>query len=318
MRVLVTSLGSTAAQGLAWTLRADTLRAWHIVGTDTRDEPPGLDLVDRLERVVCGADPSYPGALAHLAARHFIRIVVPVMEPELASLAGEHNRFADLGAVLLGPGPVALEAARSKSHLHRILTELGLTAPPVTAPGTLPAFPAFVRPERGTGSRGAHRVDDEAQLAEALREGPELVVTPWIEGTPYSIDGFAFPAGRLVHAIRRTRDETRGGLVVRSEVVPLHPYRQRVELLCRALSICGFFNLQLIEDGTGAAWFHDLNLRLGGGMALSFAAGLDAPSYLAAISHDEAVPQGGDEAVGMRLIRRWHNTILPPFPGAPG
>ena len=142
------------------------------------------------------------------------------------------------------------------------------------------------------------------------------MVCPWIDGTPYSIDGFAYPAGRLVHAIRRRRDEVRGGLVVRSEVVPLSPYRERVELLCRSLSLQGFFNVQLIEDERGQAWFHDLNPRLGGGMALSFAAGLDAPRYLEAVDRGEAPSIGGREAVGMRLSRRWHNTILPPGPAA--
>ncbi|MBK8595000.1 MAG: ATP-grasp domain-containing protein [Holophagales bacterium] len=318
MRILITSLGSTAAQGLAWALRVDSRRTWHVIGADLREEPPGLDLVDRVERIPAGADSSYPDAIAALVARHSVRIVVPVMEPELASLAAEHARLAGLGAILLAPGPAAVEAAGSKRLLHRTLTGLGLTAPPVSPAGTLPRFPAFVRPDRGTGSRGALRVDDADQLEEALRGRTDLVVTPWVDGTPYSIDGFAFPEGRLVHAIRRRRDEVRGGLVVRSEVVPLHPYRERVEHLCQGLSIRGFFNLQVIEDRRGDAWFHDLNPRLGGGMALSFSAGLDAPGYLEAISRGEEPPAGGSEAVGTRLVRRWHNTVLAPRTVSPG
>ena len=153
-------------------------------------------------------------------------------------------------------------------------------------------------------------------LSRALEQEPDLVLTEVIEAPEFSVDGYASAPGRLVHAIARSRDLVRHGIVVRSTVVALEPaIAAYVERVCAGVGLDGFFNLQFFVDKDRGPLFFDLNPRLGGGMALSFAAGLDPEEYLLA-RVEEREPQARKvERVGLKLMRRFHNILVEPASG---
>ena len=103
--------------------------------------------------------------------------------------------------------------------------------------------------------------------------------------------------------------------MVRSTVVAGDATRPLAARIAAALGLVGFFNLQFFASPSGPVVF-DLNPRLGGGMALSFAAGLDPLRCLELVAGGEAAEAPWEERIGLVLLRRWHNLFLEP--GAAG
>ena len=310
MRILVTSAGSTAAQNLLLAIRErDLERRWFTVSADADAVHGGLGLAD-LELVVPRGDrPGYVEEIARLARRHGLRMVVPVFAPELLALSEGGEGSLPKGCTLLVSPRAAIETCLSKRRLAGALHAAGVAAPGIVETPAERELPLFVRPDSGTGSVAARRIDRPSELAAELARDPGLVATRVLAGEEFSVDGFAWPAGKLVHAVCRRRDRVRNGLVVRSTVVPGAEARILATRVASALPLAGFFNLQFFATPKGPVVF-DVNPRLGGGMILSFAAGLDPLRCLTIAAGGPPGIEPWSEQVGLELVRRWHNLFL--------
>ena len=313
MRILITSMGSTAAQNLVWALRRDASgAAWFVVGADVRAVHGGVGLSDRDVVVPMGSDPAYVERLAEHVREHRIEVLVPVMPPELLAVAARRERFEALGAKVLVSSTETLERCLSKRALSEALAEVGAAQPEIVAPEEAASrLPLFARPDGGQGSVGAHRIDSPEELAAALAQEPAPVLTELATGVEHSVDVFAHPPGQLVSAVCRRREATKSGLAVSSETVALGEERRAaLERSVAGLELHGFANLQFFAGEDGEDRWFDVNPRLGGAMVLSFSAGLDAPDLLRRFATGESAGAAPDKATtGLRLERRWHNVI---------
>jgi carbamoyl-phosphate synthase large subunit len=315
LRLLITSSGSTASQNLMEALRRGP--EVMVVGADVRSVHGGLGCADVEVQVPPGGEAGYVAELAALVREHRIDLVIPVMEAELLAVSSARAMLEEAGTKVLVSSPTAIQTCASKRKLAETFSDLGIPTARVIPPGEKASFPLFARPDSVSGSRGAVYIESEERLAVELKRRPDLVVTEFVDGPEFSIDAFSAPGGRITHAICRQREEVKGGLAVRSVVVPIGARREIVERLGRHLGLFGFFNLQFRSHPGGDDYFFDLNPRLGGAMALSFAAGLDAPLLIRAVIDDDWDLPPMSTAIGMRLVRRWRNVILPPPGGGP-
>lgn len=309
LRVLVSSLGSTAAQGLASAL-LESPDMW-VAGADMREDHAGEDLCDYQVVWPAGDDPDFAEVVAAALEELRIDLYVPVMEPELRACAEHRAQLESGGARVLVSTPHAVQVCASKSQLALAMREAGLAVPAAVVSGE--RFPVFVRPDRGTGSRNCGVAHDAAELERLRRiiDAP-IVTTEVVEGPEFSVDGFADADHELRGLVCRTRDEVRGGLAVRSTVTELPAGLEGpVTSLARSLGLVGFFNLQFRER-EGQALCFDLNPRPGGAMALSFAAGLDPAAHLLAFAGQANWPDTRPARVGTSLRRRWQNIIVEP------
>jgi carbamoyl-phosphate synthase large subunit len=311
-RLLVTSAGSAAAQNLLRQLKEPSTGKFFLVAADVKTVHGGLGLAHVDVCLPHGSDPGYLNALDELVERLELDLVIPVFGPELRTLSPHANRWEARSCRVLVSPPETIDYCLSKQRLASILSELGIPHPALLDPADPHDYPIFVKLDDGTGSRAARRIDGVDELQVARTRNPGLVATEYIDGEEFSIDGFADPPGHLVHGIRRTRDETKGGLAVRSTVVPLEPFRELVKVACGGLGLLGFFNLQIIVDSAGFPRVTDVNPRLGGAMILSFAAGLDPAVLIESFCTRKPPPYPLPERVGLRLARRWENLILEP------
>ena len=115
--------------------------------------------------------------------------------PTAPETAGTLERLArstvDLGRILLGSRPDAIQLCGSKSKTAGVLGALGI---PVVEtyidPGKLPNRPGrwVVKPDDGAGSEGLRLVPDWTAARSTLATLPgRLVAQPWVEGDPRSL-----------------------------------------------------------------------------------------------------------------------------------
>jgi D-alanine-D-alanine ligase len=122
-----------------------------------------------------------------------------VVFPLLHGAYGEDGTLQGLlemaGVPYVGSGVFASAAAMDKHHMKQLLTAVGLPVPayvlvrrgqPVPATVTDLGLPVFVKPARGGSSIGIRRVDDAADLddalAEAHRHDPKALVEAYVDG----------------------------------------------------------------------------------------------------------------------------------------
>ncbi len=309
IRLLVTSAGSTASQGLLLELRRRprSIRPF-LVAADVKPLHGGLGIAERDVTIVGGSEPEYISKLEQLATQLRLDLIVPVFEPELRACS-QHDSETLGGARLLLSGARTIDVCRSKRRLSEALTAAGVLSPDLVAEPGVGDLPLFARPDVGTGGQRARKISDARELLGALAGEGDLVFTRCLDGREISVDGFAWPAGTLRHAICRTRDEVKGGLAVRSTVVDGERARTLAAAVAAALELRGFFNLQYRETTGGESVF-DVNPRLGGGMALSFRAGLDPLRCIRFALGLEEQDRPWKEAVGLTMVRRWQNVFL--------
>ena len=306
--LLLTSIGSTASQNLLWALQRDSAPVFS-VGANAEVPSNARGLVNIEVQVPFGNNPDFIDRIIELVRIHDVELFIPVMEPELLAVSVARDRLDATGAQTIVSPEHAIRLCRSKSALMRRFDDIGIPHPRLVAPDSVNT-PVFARPEQGTGSMRA-RMLNAPDARRALQTEPDLVFTECIDAPEFSVDAYADRPGHLVHAIARSRDLVRHGLVVRSKVAPLsRQVRDYVERVCAGIELDGFFNIQYFDTANRGPLFFDLNPRLGGGMALSFAAGLDASEYLRARIEHRAPATARKEIVGLQLLRRFHNVII--------
>lgn len=162
-------------------------------------------------------------------------------------------------------------------------------------------YPAFAKPDRGGGGRGAMVVDAPDTLAVARRRG--LLVMQHLPGDEYTVDCCGDRDGRLLTAhVRRRATVGRGGIALAS-VAEDHPeILAHVEAIAAAMPIAGPWFAQFKRDAAGAPRLLEVNARVGGSMGLTRLAGTNIPALAvwSFLGVDVTVPR---RRSGTRVLR---------------
>lgn len=273
-------------------------------------------------------DPAYVPRLLELCTKHGVRVVLPLIDLDMAHLVPHHAAFAAAGVTLVAPGADLMDLCFDKLSFEAFAQTHGLRTPRCYAEGALEGapYPLFHKPRRGFGSQRTGFVATAAEARALLAEEPDLVFMEACSGAEISVDAFVSRDGRLMHAVQRVRDKVLGGEAIRSHTVKLGHIAEAAERVLRALAGEGFHgpaNLQffLTEDPP----CFDVNLRLGaGGATLSNQAtgGHFFESLLREACGELAPAPDGDYEEGLALYKymgdcfhRQDGTVWKAFPG---
>lgn len=113
-------------------------------------------------------------------------------------------------------------------------------------------FPVFVKPAIGEGSKGALKVETQAELKRLMTDDPTLVISEYLPGDEYTIDCFTDKNGSLLSVKMRNRERIRSGISVRSSIINLDT---------SVMDIANTLNKQLVFKG---AWFFQVKKNMDG------------------------------------------------------
>ena len=184
-----------------------------------------------------------------------------------------------------GPRPEDVELYLNKLRMKEAVAEAGIRAPRFascdSAESTVDfaratGFPLILKPVSGAGSRGVHRVEDEATLTTLLEQidTGDYELEEFIEGPIYHVDGFAGEDSQIPFmAVSRYVNDClafeAAGQPLGSVVVQASPLRSRVEEFARrcvsALNMAFMpFHLELFVTAGGDLVFLEIAGRIGG------------------------------------------------------
>ncbi|RNE94550.1 acetyl-CoA carboxylase biotin carboxylase subunit [Marichromatium sp. AB32] len=243
----------------------------------------------------------------------------------LAENAAFARACAEAGLVFIGPPPAAIEAMGSKQAAKAIMIEAGVPVVPgyhgddqsserLAAAAAEIGYPVLIKATAGGGGKGMRRVDDPADLAEALgaarREarsafGDDRVLIEKYLLTPRHVEVqvFADSHGEVVHLFERDCSiQRRHQKVIEEAPAPGLDARARQHLgetaiaAARAIDYVGAGTVEFIMDAEGRCYFMEMNTRLQVEHPVTEAiTGTDLVAWQLAVAAGEPLPRRQSE-----------------------
>lgn len=315
LRILRTGAGSPVAPGVIRHLRS--LGDVEVVAADMDPLSVGFSFANNSVVVPCATSAELVPRLLDVCSAEKIDVLFPDVDEEFLPIVRAKAAFSARGVRILLSSELTIETCTDKLLLSRALTKLGIACPEVyrredAVEGRV-AFPVFVKPREGRGSRGAYRADDFEALTQALSRLQAPVVQELVSGNEYTIDTLCSLEGRFLYASVRERLSVDSGVSIKGRTVS-HPDLERLAgQVAEGLGIIGPGCLQCIVGPDGRARFIDCNPRLGGGTLLSVAAGADVIGDTVRLLRGEPIRGRTGYRPGLTMVRRWEETFLDPL-----
>lgn len=318
MNVLITSAGRRTSLVQAFA-KATAHYGGKVFAGDLSGLAPALYLAGgafRLPRVDAEA---YIPELLDLAHTNGIRLIVPTIDTELAVLAANQARFAEVGCKALVSSPPFVALSGDKLLTQKAFAEHGIDVPLGWLPDELRGLelPAklFVKPRDGSASRDTYRATPET-LADILPRVPNAIVQEELSGPEITIDALLDFDGGPLHYVPRIRLRTLAGESIQGVTMAdddLRGWLKRTLEVAATLGARGPITLQAFLTERGPVLI-EVNPRFGGGFPLAYAAGGLYPEWLLALLSGERLePRLGEYRVGLYMTRYYveHFTTEP-------
>lgn len=249
-----------------------------ILVTDTEPWSASSHIADRAYRVApCADGARFGDDVACICAEEGVCAVVPLTCAAVGALPMVRARTP---ARIIGGDAEAIATATDKRLTSAYFYRLGIPTPAVFDNPSPLDLPLFRRYRHGEGSRGALPILTAAELALVQGENGQIF-TKYLQGTEYSVDCYKDLQGRIRAIMPRLRLRVRSGEVEKAVIRREYALIEVVQRTIEGLRFVGPATVQAIHaDGV----FHltEINLRYGGGVTLSIAAGMDSPGWLVA------------------------------------
>ncbi len=279
-----------------------------IVAVDIDPLAPALQVADRYYLVPRLTSPHYIPTLVGICQRERINLVFPLIDPDIPVLARHREDIEATGARLAVVSPEAAATAADKWLTVQFFQRLDLPTPRSWLPGQLdPAqvrYPLFIKPRFGSAARSTFKVRNARELAFFSDYVPDPIVQEYLPGPEITNDVICDLEGEVLAVVSRRRIEVRWGEVAKG--VTIHnPFITRACVkIARALPAIGPITVQCMMKGV-TPHFTEINARLGGGVPLGIAAGVEFPRWLLAQAAGRPmyIPPPDTYLVGLYLTR---------------
>ena len=255
-----------------------------LLGAERRFELPFID------------DPTFDHALSELCTRLGIDRIFPTLDAAVGPLAAREE------PPIVGADAETATVCLSKSAVYRSVGRVVPIPRPFTSGDSLPAF---AKPDRGSGSRGAIRLDSLDALRAAQSES-SLLVQEYLPGREFTVDCLGGADGRLIACSPRERVAVTAGIARAATCVVEPVLIAHCEAIQTQLRVVGPWFAQFREDRDGTARLMEVNCRIAGSSGLSRLAGVNIPlmAVLESIGVSVVQPRRLDGITLLRTLDR--------------
>ena len=315
--VLVTGVGATTGISVIKGLRQQQEFRLKVVGTDSNPANliAGSSSCDVFHTVPLAADPDYLQSLLTICQKERVKLLIPIVDPEILVLADNKEIFEKSGVQLVVSDPETVGICNDKYATAVFLRQHDIPAPwtmlaeEIKDPESL-SFPVFMKPRHGVGSVNAIRVDSPQELVWNESKVSDMVVQEYLEGEEFTTDVLADFDGRVFAVVPRQRLETKSGVSYKGRTCH---NEQLIRWGCRIaeiMNIRGPANIQCMVSGEHLYYF-EVNPRFSGGLPLTIAAGVNGPLWLLRLATGERSPNALLPFQRLVMTRFWSEVFHP-------
>jgi carbamoyl-phosphate synthase large subunit len=279
-----------------------------IVITDIDPLAPTVSVADQFYITPRFTSPDYIPTLLEICRREGISLIFPLIDPDIPLLAAQKEAFAAIGTQVVVVDAAAAAVTADKWETTRFFRELGLAVPQSWLPDTLDLAAAgyllFIKPRQGSAAKHTFRVNNRRELDFFLDYVPDPIIQECLPGPEITNDVVCDLDGKLLAVVSRQRIEVRWGEVAKGVTIHDPVVVEGCARIAAALPAVGPITVQCMMK-EGVPHFTEINARLGGGVPLGIAAGVDTPRWLLAQAAGLPVeiPPLGAYQTGLYLTR---------------
>lgn len=259
MRIYTEASGSLVSSYL---LRAIREAGHKAVASDVNADAIGRYLADDFVLLPAATDPDLWNYTCASLLRHRVNLVIPSLDESLSGWAVRRDEILrSMGIHVIISEPATVAACQDKWRTYQTFLNHGIPTPRTSL---LQEYP-LVKPRFGRGSTGVSIPAGPVSMTGMISQ--ELLV-----GQEYTVDVFCDSSSDPVYIIPRKRLKVESGKSI-DGVVDMHSaIIDWVKMICKTMHFLGPVNIQCFVDETDQVRFTEINPRIAGGMALSFAA----------------------------------------------
>lgn len=254
-----------------------------IVAADLSELAPALYVADAHYLVPRIDDPNYLDTILSICRKEKIDAVTTLIDPEIALLAKNRERFEQIGVEVLAPYAETAELCFDKFKMSQFLAAHGIPTPDTwgdyasamtaVAAGEL-AFPVFVKPRTGSGSVGARKVHDADTLKALCQADPSLIIQRLMTGDLDADVYIDTISHRAVSAFSKRKLETKLGGASKTVSFKDEALFAFIQQITQLLKFNGPVDMDFFFQD-GVYYLSEINPRFGGAYLHAYGAGVD-------------------------------------------
>ena len=271
-----------------------------LLGTDTTELSPALQLCDRRFSVKPTTHTTYIKQLLSIVKANKVKLLIPTVDLDLKRLAQNKSKFAALGCRVLVSDPQVIDICQDKRKTYKFLLKNKFDTPATISIQTAlknsqssiyakgienrkskMTFPLFLKPWDGYAGRPNAVANNRQELLFYAKKIPNPICQELVKGTEYTCDVYVDFGMKARCVVPRKRIEVRAGEVSKGQVIKNASIMSEATNLVEKLGAGpGVITLQLFLTGDDKVKFIEINPRFGGGVPLSIKAGADFPKWI--------------------------------------
>jgi len=283
MNILITSASRKISLIKAFKNVLKKEKAGRLITTDANPISAAFYFSDLFCLVPKDSSPLFIPKLLALCKKYHVKLMIPTRDEELKIFAKNKEKFNKIGTTIMVSDVKVVEICFDKLKFVKFCKENNLSIPKTYTyeqiKKGLVKFPLFINNRFSKGSKNAFKVNNKDELNLYLKIIKNPIIQEYINEKEYTIDLFADFQGNIISVVPRERIYTFGG---ESFIGKTYKNKEIIEStinLAQKLKLIGHNTIQCFFDGK-IVKFIEVNPRYGGGVNLSFAAGVNTPLYL--------------------------------------
>ena len=280
INILILSSGTNASYHFAKTLKEKFPNDFRIVGADINPQHliPTCFLLDKFFQVPLSKDKEYYPAVLDICKNEKINVILPSFDSDQQLFYTENPDLQKLNVISLGTPKATLPIYEDKEKMTNFLSTHGLPVPK-TYNKFNPDSWYFVKPKHGVASIGAKKMLGQDIIKKSDKS--DLIIQEVLNEPETTLECFYYDS--RLECVARDRLATKAGVCVKARVYQDEELQKIAKQFVKVLKTPMYFNLQFMRDSTNRPIITDVNLRLAGGMSLTYACGWDEVSAVARV-----------------------------------
>lgn len=243
----------------------------------------------------------YINSLLELCINRNIKVIIPVIDPEIYILSKYKDIFQEKGIVALVSNREVLDICYNKVKMNEFLMKNGFEIPKTYCSiesfkdaykNNIIEFPVIIKPIYGSGSVSTYIVDTMEKLLALYTK--EMIIQEFIEGEEYGIDVFNDFEKRPIRCVIKQKLAMRSGETDKAKLVKSPVIQTTVLSLANKLGHIGNLDCDILKS-QNKNYIIDLNPRFGGGYPATHEAGVNLLFLVLLLVVTETVVENFDD-----------------------
>lgn len=307
--ILITTIGRRGALTKTFKQELNKIGA-EVIVTDKSPLAPALYEADKYYLTPGIYEENYIDTILEICEKDDVKAIIPLLEQSFPVYNQAREFMEEKGITLLLSSTEVIELCQDKYSFYQYFREKGIPVPETFLPEELSQnyrelpYPLFIKPRRGQGSQNTYKVNTEEELDFYTRTLEDIIIQEYLVGDEYTIDTLSDLEGRVLSAVPRKRLEVRAGEVSKAVTVKDNRLIELAVWVIEDLGIIGPANLQVKILPDGEIKLIEVNPRFGGGVPLSYQAGVNYPLLIYRMLRGEKIePFLGEFQDGLVMLR---------------